>query len=107
MSDQSDPLIQVSAALANRVAAAKTALVAIRLSAGRHLTGTFVATLVVTSDQSLTKRDEFEVVTADGSMASAKVGDVIRTRTSPFLSSRKLSRAVVPIRLTRRSARLF
>ena len=73
MSDQSDPLIQVSAALANRVATAKTALVAIRLSAGRHLTGTFVATLVVTSDQSLTKRDEFEVVTADGSTASAKV----------------------------------
>jgi S1-C subfamily serine protease len=64
----------MSAALANRVTAAKTAVVAIQLSAGRHLTGTlWRPDVVVTSDQSLTKRDVFEAVTADGSTASAKV----------------------------------
>ena len=41
---------------------------------GRHLTGTlWRSDVVVTSDQSLTKPDEFEVVTAGGSTANAKV----------------------------------
>ena len=74
MSDQSDLLTQLSTALAKRVTAAKTAVVAIRLPAGRHLTGTlWRSDVIVTSDQSLTKRDEFEVVTAGGSTANAKV----------------------------------
>jgi S1-C subfamily serine protease len=74
MSDQSDLITQLSTALANRATAAKTAVVAIRLPAGGHLTGTlWLPDVVVTSDQSLAKRDEFEVVTADGSTANAKV----------------------------------
>jgi S1-C subfamily serine protease len=73
MSDQSDLLTQLSTALAKRVTAAKTAIVAIRLPAG-HLTGTlWRSDVIVTSDQSLTKCDEFEVVTASGSTANAKV----------------------------------
>ena len=72
MSDQSDLLTQLSTALAKRVSAAKTAIVAIRLPAG-HLTGTlWRSDVVVTSDQSLTKCDEFEVVTASAT-ANAKV----------------------------------
>ncbi|MFZ0353338.1 MAG: hypothetical protein WAM12_06665, partial [Pseudolabrys sp.] len=72
MSDQSDLLTQLSTALAKRVTAAKTAIVAIRLPAG-HLTGTlWRSDVVVTSDQSLTKCDEFEVVTASAT-ANAKV----------------------------------
>jgi S1-C subfamily serine protease len=74
MSDPSDLLTQFSIALTKRVTAAKTAVVAIRLPAGRHLTGMlWRADVIVTSDQSLPKRDEFEVVTAGGSTASAKV----------------------------------
>src|SRR5262249_37169334 len=74
MSDQSDLLAQLSTALTQRVAAAKIAAVAIRLPAGRHLTGTlWRPDIVVTSDQSLTRRDEFEVVTAGGSAVNAKM----------------------------------
>ena len=74
MSDQSDLLTQLSTALAKRVTAAKTGVVAIRLPAGRYLTGTlWRSDVIVTSDQSLTKRDEFEVVTTGGSTANAKV----------------------------------
>jgi hypothetical protein len=39
MSDPSDLMTQFSIALTKRVTAAKTAVVAIRLPAGRHLTG--------------------------------------------------------------------
>ena len=73
MSDQPDLLTQLSTALAKRVTAVKTAIVAIRLPAG-HLTGTlWRSDVVITSDQSLTKCDEFEVVTASGSTPNAKV----------------------------------
>jgi S1-C subfamily serine protease len=74
MSDQSDLLTQFSTALTKRVTEAKTAIAAIRLPEGRHLTGMlWRPDAIVTSDQSLTKRDEFEVVTAGGSTANAKV----------------------------------
>src|SRR5262245_42831982 len=74
MSGQSDLLTQFSTALTQRIAATKTAVVAIRLSAGRHLTGMlWRPDIVVTSEQSLANRDEFEVVTVGGSTVSAKV----------------------------------
>src|SRR5258708_36810937 len=75
MFDPSDLLTQFSMALTQRVTAAKTAVVAIRLPAGGHLSGMlWRADVIVTSDQSLTKRDEFEVVTAGGCTAGPKVG---------------------------------
>ena len=40
MTDQADPLVQFSNALAARAEAAKNAVVAIRLAHGRHITGT-------------------------------------------------------------------
>ena len=73
MTDQTDPLVQFSKALAARAEAAKNAVVAIRLAHGRHLTGMVWGTeIVVASEQSLPGKDEFELVVAGGSTVSAK-----------------------------------
>ena len=74
MADQSDLLTQFSTALIKRVTAAKTAVAAVRLPAGRHLTGTlWRPDVVVTSEQSLPTRDDFELVVADRSTIEARV----------------------------------
>jgi S1-C subfamily serine protease len=72
MTDQVDPLVQFSNALAARAEAAKNAVVAIRLAHGRHITGTvWRSEIVVASEQSLPRKDEFELVMAGGSSVSA------------------------------------
>jgi len=74
MANHSDILAQVSTALSARAAAARNEVAAIRLSGGRRLTGTvWRPDLIVTSEQSLPKRDTFDVVLGDGATAEAKL----------------------------------
>jgi S1-C subfamily serine protease len=71
---QTDPLAQFSDALAARAELAKNAVVAIRLAYGRHITGmAWRSDIVVASEQSLPRKDDFEIVTAGGSVVAAKL----------------------------------
>jgi S1-C subfamily serine protease len=73
MTEQASPLVQFSDALAQAVEAAKPYIRAIRLAPARHISGiAWRSDCVVTSEQSLPKRDEFEVVAAGGSVVTAK-----------------------------------
>ena len=68
MTDQANPLAQFSDAIAARVEAATTAVVAISLAHKRHITGMVCAlTLLLLRSQSLPRHDEFEVIAAGGS----------------------------------------
>jgi S1-C subfamily serine protease len=74
MTDQPDFLAQFSNALAARAEAAKNAVVAIRLAHGRHITGmAWQSDIVVASEQSLPRKDDFEIVTAGGAVVAAKI----------------------------------
>src|ERR1700732_4481274 len=74
MTDQPDLLAQFSNALAARAELAKTAVVAIGLRHGRHLTGTvWRSDIVVASEQSLPRKDEFELVAPGGAVVTAKL----------------------------------
>src|SRR6202051_4349576 len=74
MTEQSDPLVQFSNALVARTALAKGAVVAIRLAHGRHITGLlWQSGVVVASEQSLPRKDEFELVAPGGAVVSAKI----------------------------------
>ena len=74
MTDQADLLVQFSNALATRAEAANNAVVAIRLTHGRHLTGVvWRSDIVVASEQSLPRKDDFELVGAGGSVVAAKI----------------------------------
>ncbi|SHK38170.1 serine protease, S1-C subfamily, contains C-terminal PDZ domain [Bradyrhizobium lablabi] len=78
MTDQADPaadpLVQFSNALVARAETANNAVVAIRLAHGRHLTGLlWRSDIVVASEQSLPRKDEFELVAPGGSVVTAKI----------------------------------
>jgi S1-C subfamily serine protease len=74
MTDQADPLAEFSNALANRAEAAKNTIVAIRLAHGRHLTGmVWRPEIVVASEQSLPRKDDFELVAVGGEAVTAKI----------------------------------
>jgi S1-C subfamily serine protease len=74
MSFPSDALSQLSDAISARAEAAKNAVVAVRLGETRHLTGlVWQSGVVVVSEQSLPRGDEFELVTPGGSTAAAKL----------------------------------
>jgi S1-C subfamily serine protease len=74
VTDQSDLLTQFSNTLAARAEAAKNAVVAIRLAHGRHITGmAWRSDIVAASEQSLPRRDEFELVAPGGSIVTARV----------------------------------
>src|SRR6266702_1427210 len=74
MTDQPDLLTQFSNALAARAEAAKNAVVAIRLAHGRHMTGmVWRSGIVVASEQSLPRKDDFELVAAGGTVLTAKI----------------------------------
>jgi len=74
MTDQADLLVQFSNALATRAEAAKNAVVAIRLAHGRHITGmAWRSEIVVASEQSLPRKDDFEIVAAGGAVLTAKI----------------------------------
>jgi S1-C subfamily serine protease len=67
-------LVQFSNALAARAEAAKNAVVAIRLAHGRHITGTvWGSQIVVASEQSLPRTDDFELVVAGGATVAARI----------------------------------
>src|SRR6202140_1305739 len=74
MTDQTDLLAQFSNELAARAEAAKSAVVAIPLAHGRHITGmVWRSDIVVASEQSLPQKEEFEIVTAGGPVVAAKI----------------------------------
>src|SRR6266446_147279 len=74
MTDQAELLTQFSNALAARAEAAKNAVVAIRLAHGRHMTGmVWRSEIVIASEQSLPRKDDFELVAAGGSVRTAKI----------------------------------
>ena len=74
MNDQADLLAQFSNALVARAEAAKNAVVAIRLAHGRHITGLlWQSGTVVASEQSLPRKDEFELVAPGGAVVMATV----------------------------------
>jgi S1-C subfamily serine protease len=74
VTDQADLLAQFSNALAARAEAAKNAVVAIRLARERHMTGmVWRSDIVVASEQSLPRKDDFELVTAGGSVVTARI----------------------------------
>jgi S1-C subfamily serine protease len=74
MNDQADLLAQFSNALATRAELAKNAVVAIRLAYGRHMTGmVWRSGIIVASEQSLPRNDDFEVVAAGGSGLTASI----------------------------------
>src|SRR5258706_16485815 len=73
MTDQADLLTQFSNAVATRAELAKNAVVAIRLAHERHITGMlWQSGIVVASEQSLPRKDDFELVAAGGSVVAAK-----------------------------------
>jgi S1-C subfamily serine protease len=74
MTDQADFLAQFSNALAARTQAAKTTIVAIGLAHGRHITGmVWQSDIVVASEQSLPRKDEFELIAPGGSALTARM----------------------------------
>ena len=69
MTDQTDLLAEFSNALARRAEAAKSAIVAVRLAHGRHITGiVWRSEIVIASEQSLPGKDDFELVAAGGAV---------------------------------------
>jgi S1-C subfamily serine protease len=74
MTDQADLLAQFSDALVTRAEAAKNAVVAIRLAYERHITGiVWQSEIIVASEQSLPRKDDFELVVAGGSVVTARI----------------------------------
>jgi S1-C subfamily serine protease len=73
MNDEADFMAQFSTSLAARVGASKAVIIAIRTGHGGHITGTlWQPDLVVTSEQSLPRKEEFEAVAAGGAMLRAR-----------------------------------
>jgi S1-C subfamily serine protease len=69
-----DPLVQFSEALAARVESAKPGVVAIRLAHERSISGiVWRSDVIVTSEQSLPRREEFDVVMTDGAVTTARL----------------------------------
>ncbi len=74
MSSSLDMLTELANALTARAETASNAVVAIRTSEGRHLTGTlWQSGVVVVSEQALPGKDEFELVAPGGAILAAKV----------------------------------
>src|SRR5260370_3148049 len=86
VTDQADLLAQFSSVLAARTEAAKNAVVAIRLPHGRHITGmVWQSEIVVASEQSLPRKDEFELVAPGGLGLTAKIAGRQPSTTIPML----------------------
>jgi S1-C subfamily serine protease len=75
MTDQPDLLAQFSNAVVARAELAKNAVVAIGLARERHMTGmVWRPDIVIASEQSLPRNDDFELVTSGGSVVTARIG---------------------------------
>jgi S1-C subfamily serine protease len=74
MTDQPDLLAQFSNAVAARADLAKNTVVAIGLAHERHMTGmVWRSDIVIASEQSLPRSDDFELVTSGGSVVTARI----------------------------------
>jgi S1-C subfamily serine protease len=74
VSFSSDLLSQLSDAISARAEAAKNSVVAVRVDEGRHQTGmVWQSGIVVVSEQSLPRKDEFELVAPGGITLAAKL----------------------------------
>jgi S1-C subfamily serine protease len=74
MTDPTDVLTRLAAAVAERVREVRGSVAAIELSDERHVSGTlWRAGVVVTSEQSLPRRDEFRIALAGGASVTARV----------------------------------
>ena len=74
MIDRADPLMQLSSAIVERTASMRGAVAAIRISEERHQTGMlWQRDLVVASEQSLPRREAFEIAIAGRSPITTKV----------------------------------
>jgi S1-C subfamily serine protease len=74
MSDPSDLLVQFSDALAARAEAARNTVTAIAVGNGRHVTGiVWQSDVVVSSDQALPRKEEFELVGPGGTKVAATI----------------------------------
>ena len=103
MNDQADPLVQFSNALVARAEAAKNAVVAIRLAHGRHITGLlWPSGIVVASEQSLPRKDEFELVAPGGAIAAAKIAGRDPSTNVAILRVRGAAASALPERLAAR-----
>jgi S1-C subfamily serine protease len=69
-----NPLSDLSRALQTQVAAARDLAVAVRNSSRRHVSATlWQSDVVVTSEQAIGDRDEYEVITASGATSVARI----------------------------------
>jgi S1-C subfamily serine protease len=68
-----NPISQLAQAIEAQVAAAHGLAVAVRNSSHRHVSATLWQGAVVTSEQAVGDRDEYEVVTASGATATARI----------------------------------
>jgi S1-C subfamily serine protease len=69
-----DMLTELASALTARAQSGRNAVVAVRSSEGRHLTGlVWQSGVVAVSEQALPRKDEFELVAPDGSILAAQV----------------------------------
>jgi S1-C subfamily serine protease len=74
MNAQANDLQSLSYAIETTVAAAKDRIVAIRNASHRHISGfVWQPDVVVTSEQAIGERNEYEVVTADGRLLRAQI----------------------------------
>ena len=74
MSIETNSLSRLSQAIEAQVAAAQGLVVAVRNSSHRHVSATlWEANAVVTSEQAVGDRDEYEVVTASGATSKARI----------------------------------
>ena len=98
MIDRANSLAQFSSALIERSTAANSAIAAIRLGENRHITGMlWRPDVVITSEQSLPDRDEFELVIASGSTIRATTaGRDPGTNISVLKVEQQLAASVAP-----------
>jgi S1-C subfamily serine protease len=104
MSTETNPLSGLSQAIEAQVAAAQGLVVAVRNSSHRHVSATlWDANAVVTSEQAVGDRDEYEIVTASGATARARIAgrdpgtNLLVLRTDTPLTAATLHRSVARV----------
>jgi S1-C subfamily serine protease len=73
MSAEANPISRVARAIEAQVAAAHDLVVAVRNASHRHISAMVWQGAVVTSEQAVGDRDEYEIVTASGATARARI----------------------------------
>jgi S1-C subfamily serine protease len=73
MSTEANPVSRIAAAIEAQVAGAHGLVAAVRNASHRHISAMVWQGAVVTSEQAVGDRDEYEVVTASGATARARI----------------------------------